>query len=223
MKKIVSLLLVFTLIFSSFAFASAEQKYQPKVTIKEGVVVPDNVIQDLVRENPNVGQITILEYGTCNKNELTSDKIENDITPNGIFTKTYYDVKKTVTKTDICVKDELVISVAKGQSVTLEEKWSGSLSSNISGEISSAKLDITSKISKSYSATVSFAGPPENSKKNCRKYKVKFYEQQGTYIAKWHQGSVSSGTLKYGTENGTFSEPTHYLCYSTDVYLEENK
>ena len=75
------------------------------------------------------------------------------------------------------------VAVARGQTQTLSSSWSSTLSCEISGDISSASLGITKSITKSYSKSDTFSGPPENSYYNCREFRVKFYENRGTYTA----------------------------------------
>ncbi len=206
MKKIVSFMLVLTLILNAFTLVSAEQNQQPKIIVKDGLVVPDEVIQDIIRTNPDAGQITLLEYGTFNK---------NNIEPYAINTKRYFNIVKNVTKSDILVKDSFVTSVAKGQSKTLSASWTESLSCSISGEISSTKLGISKSISKTYTKTDRFDGPPENSPYNSREFRVKFYQDKGTYTADWIDGNCATFCTQ-GTESGSYTEPTYFYAYSVD-------
>lgn len=167
--------------------------------------VPEEIIQQLIEENPDAGKIIIYEYGEVQENE-------SSIEPRLI--RGFSEVVKTYNAYDVLVEDVFVTSVAKGQTTTLQSDWSHTLGCEITGSIDSVSLGIKDSITKNFSTTVVFSGPLETSNYNSREYRVKFFENQGTYTALAHD-DLPGWIIKVPI-SGTFTEPSKYASYSVD-------
>ena len=220
MKKMLRKLIVFGLVsvtlFSMSATAFAEegenQTNQPKVIIGDTAApVPNNVIQDIIKENPDAGQITITDFGT-------SDIIKSNISNQPMALSpgvSYKNVVKNQTQSGVLASTNFVTSVAKGQTQALGYEWSGSLSCSITGGIDKNSLGITGSISTKYTASTTFSGPLESSPYNTRMYYVKFYENRGTYTATCLDSGLGT-TIQYPV-SGSYSEPSYFVSYSVDT------
>lgn len=78
---------------------------------------------------------------------------------------------------------------------------------------SSAKtaLKLNGTITKTYTKTQSFSGPPESSAYNSREYRVKFYAEKGTY-----KGYYITDMGRGPSVSGSFKNPLRYAEYSID-------
>lgn len=221
-RKLYSMMLVLTLAFSlnNIAFAedinpdNSNNGKQPNVIIENtDLEIPDYIIQELIRDNPDAGQIIITEYSNIGQSNELHDFIAQPMSVNY-----YTDVLKTTTAYDVLAKDVFVTSVARGQTQTLSYNWSETLSCSISGNIDYISLGITGSITKSYSKTDVFAGPPEDSGYNSREYRVKFFEDRGTYTANLH--TDFPGWVIVIPESGNWAAPSRYLAYSINRVVE---
>lgn len=217
-KKIVSMLLALILAFPFSITALAGDisqdisttTNQPRVIIENtNQKIPDYIIKDLIKDNPDAGQITITEFSSMSQTNNSNNMV---ITP--MYVNYYSDVVKVTTASNVLAKDSFVTSVARGQTQTLSNTWSGTLSCTISGKIDYASLGITGSLTKTYTKTDVFNGPPESSNYNCREFRVKFYQNQGTYTDKYH--TDFSGSVVVIPESGNWTEPSYYLAYSID-------
>lgn len=209
MKKILSLILSLSLFLTmGFPITAKESTSQPDIVIN-GITeeIPDYIIQDIIQNNPDAGQITIYEY-----KDFTDTPV---IQP---FYVTFSDVKKTYTGYNIQAKDLFVTSVAKGQVRTLGVQWSGTLSCSITGGIDQSALGISGSVTKTYYASDVFTGPSNDEPFNSREFRVVFFENQGTYTSTCHD-TIAGFVLKYPV-NGTFNEPIKYLAYSIDRSIQ---
>lgn len=160
----------------------------------------------MIEENPDAGRITIIEY--------SDEKRESDgVRPMSV--RGYSDVKKTWSEYGVEVEDVFVTSVAKGQTKTLGTTWSHTLNCDITGGIDQVSLGIKASITKSYSVTDQFQGPPETGTNNSREYRVKFYENRGSYTALAHDDFP--GFIIKVPISGEFTEPEKFLAYSIDL------
>ncbi len=221
-RRCFSMLLAFSVaLILNLQIVSAQEiqlQLQPQIIFENpDLNVPNDVIQELIEENPSAGQIIISEYKNIN-NEKSIVAIQqyNEPVLKLLVGDYYSNVNKTTTSYGVYVKDSFVTSVARGQTQTLSSSWSSTLSCEISGDISSASLGITKSITKSYSKSDTFSGPPENSYYNCREFRVKFYENRGTYTAVLNSRFPGTSIYIKINESGTWSEPTYYLAYSVD-------
>jgi hypothetical protein len=219
MKKVIRKIIAFGLVsvtlfsMSATAFAKEGEKQtkQPQIIIGDTAApVPNNVIQDIIKENPDAGQITITDFGTSDVNKSNTSNQPMALAA-GI---SYTNVVKNQTQSGVLAKTSFVISVAKGQTVAIGYEWSDSLSCTITGGIDKNSLGITGNISTKYSATQTFSGPSESSAYNSRSYYVKFYENRGTYTATCHD-SLLGTTITYPV-SGSYTEPAYFVSYSVD-------
>lgn len=214
-RKIIAFGLVSVTLFSmsatAFAKEGGNQTKQPKVIISDTAAsVPNNVIQDIIKENPDAGQITITDFGTSDINKSYTSYQPMALAA-GI---SYTNVVKSQTQSGVLAKSSFVISVAKGQSLEIGYSWSSSLSCSITGGIDKNSLGITGSITSSFSATQKFDGPSEGSAYNSRSYYVRFYENRGTYTATCRDSSLGT-TISYPV-SGSYTEPAFYVSYSID-------
>lgn len=170
--------------------------------------VPEEIIQQLKEENPDAGKIIIYEYGDVQVNEPC-------IQPR--LVRGYSEVVKTYNAYNVYVEDVFVTSVAKGQNITLQRDWSYTLGCEITGGIDWASLGINENLTINISGTIVFDGPNESDSANCREYRVKFFENQGTYTAKAHD-DIAGWIIKVPI-SGNFKEPSRYLQYSVDLEI----
>ncbi|MGN1070690.1 MAG: hypothetical protein ACI4P5_09745 [Candidatus Fimadaptatus sp.] len=121
-------------------------------------------------------------------------------------------VSKTTTKTRAVAQDNFIISVAKGQTITLGKEKTFNLKCTVTGKSSAAQLGLEGNLSVKYSASSTWVGPSESSEYNSREFRVKMYENQGRYTGYQRIGGVRVGDL----QSGTWTEPAGYAQYSID-------
>ena len=221
-------LLSLSILSSNFnVHAQTKDFRQPKIITDEGAKdLPQSIIDEIIAENPDAGVIHFIDYDSIVPN--TSSISNNEITPKYIEPpiSSYYSVVKNITTTKTYLnynkfaKDDFKFSVARGESVTLSTDYSGSLSGSFSGEVlDAANLNVSFTITSTYQKGTTYAGPPEDSIYNSREFRMKLYENTGTYVQK---GTIYNYymSLLLSTEpiskSGTFTEPTKYLSYSID-------
>ena len=117
--------------------------------------------------------------------------------------------EKKITKSSYVIKDAFVISVAKGSKVTLSQTWSESVSASVTHAEARTALKLNGTITKTYTKTQSFTGPPESSSYNSREYRVKFYVEDGTY-----KGYYITDMGRGPSISGSFRNPLKYAEYS---------
>ncbi len=239
MKKFLSILLVFLLCFSSFAFASCETSHaeiqtrrvesgMSIFTINTGnrknvdVRVPlslskllteDDIISLAYdyRQDPTVTAINIIDVGYQNTADLQTFSAYATAS-SGIKTEKKYDMSKGAKK-KYAAKDYFITSVAKGETITLKKSVSGSLSLEVSGSFwDKAALKLKGSISTTIEAGKTYQGPPESSTANSREYRLRFYSYHGTF----RQYKVDSQNQPYDVKNGSFKEPASWASYSVD-------
>ena len=212
-KKSMSILLSALLLISCNLVVLAAEKQESTINDKSPAVViedtakeiPFEIIQKIIRENPDAGQITIIDYGEAQKES-------RDIQPR--LVRGYSEVKKTYRVFNSTIDDLFVTSVAKCKTKKLGVAWSHTVSCSITGGIDEVSLGITGNVTKTYSEEDVFQGPPENSNYNSREFRVKFYVNKGTYTALAHDdlpGFVAKIPI-----SGDFIEPAKYVAYSID-------
>ncbi len=186
---------VFIILFSITAYAAPAT-----VTVNPGVPhIPQEKIEALAKDYPDT-HITIINY----------QKSVPNITPN-IW---WFDLtEKKTTQTDVLAKNKFVISVARGATKTLSKTWSGSISPSCSFKAAFSTLELGATITRSYSKSETFSGPPEGSPYNTREYRVKFYEDRGTF-----KGYYVSDAGNQQKKSGTWKSPSYYFEYSVDRY-----
>lgn len=126
-------------------------------------------------------------------------------------------VKSNISR-DNATAAQHIISVAKGQTVTLTQSTTKEISSSITAKAGAPTAEInsniTSKISTTYSKTVTWNGPPESSSYISRMYYWTGFEDRGSYSISG-KGNLSGDD--YGTYTGTYTEPTYYVEWSRDI------
>ena len=199
--------------------ASANEIQETIVLNPNGLSIPQEVIQDLKESNPDAGLITIYEYGEVQS--VQDRNIQSNNSPSALLPPTYvYRItsSKSVTQSDVLVKDEFKFSVAKGEDVTLSQTYTGSLKGSISGSpwdkgAIGAEITITAQ----YTKGTKYSGPPESSIYNTREFRMKFYEERGT----WRQirdaiSTITQEVIATETKTGNYNKPTRFVSYSLD-------
>ncbi|MDR2021924.1 MAG: hypothetical protein LBQ71_01430 [Hungatella sp.] len=181
------------MLFSISAYAA-----QASVSIEPNAVnVPQDLVQELAAEYPDA-HITITGY----------KEADPAITPR-IW---WFDLtEKKTTQSDVEAKDSFVISVARGGTKTLSKTWTGSLSPTCSYKNAQNSLSLNATITRTYSKTEKFEGPSNSSSYNSREFRVKFYEDRGTF-----KGQYVSDAGDSQQKSGTWKSPTKFLEYSVD-------
>lgn len=152
-------------------------------------------------------RVTIYEWGTNEEREENVDK--NSIVIGMVGFKV---VSKTTTRSNVTVSDKFIISVAKGQTIKLSKKKTFSYKGSISGKAKAKDLGLELTMTKEYSTEGSWSGPPEESQYNSGEYRIKFFEDQGTYTGYQTFDGIPWSDL----ESGTWTEPSRYALYSRD-------
>ena len=178
-----------------------------------------NDVQDIIDDDPNALSFTIYEVGKIEAGEDSYAEAEDPSTrswspPIGSTHK--YETTKTVTVPSRVVRDDFVISVAKGQTTTLKKEYSGTLTGSISGNyFNKAKLGIKLSITCKYSTTHKFTGPT-TANANSREYRVKFFREDGKYIQKDYCYKPNGSLYGIRSHGGTYQEAIKYASYSKD-------
>lgn len=180
----------------------------PTIIVAPDVEVPESVLLDLQSEHPDALQITIYEYSDV------SEPISPPVVP--AYVSRVINIEKTTLQTNVLVQDEFIISVAKGQTVQLDSSITYELKADVSGKAKISELGLTASIKKTFTTSVSWSGPPESSSANSREFRIKFYENRGTYTGVYQFGPTGMG---FEEVEGTWSEPSKYLQYSIDHRL----
>ncbi|MMZ64278.1 hypothetical protein D1872_265910 [compost metagenome] len=169
--------------------------------------------------NPDAGLITIYEYSEVQNVEDRTRQINNS--PSALLPITYvykYTNSKSVTEADALSKDEFKFSVARGEEVTLSQTYTGSLKGSISGSpFDKGAIGAEVTITAQYTKGTKYSGPSESSSYNTREFRMKFYEERGT----WKQikeaiSTINQEVIATETKTGTYKKPTRYLSYSVD-------
>lgn len=220
-----SALLVTNLINPLGAYASQEVKHynDVEVHVNNNIDIPDDIIYDIINENPNAGAINIIEYGIIKEVTETSRTQLIEIVP--LFLHYLCGSTTTtlnVTIADRFVKDEFKFSVAKGEEVTLGKTYTGTLKGCISGSpFKSGDIGASIEIKADYKRGTTYKGPFESSPCNSRQFRMRFYEEVGNYTQTRMSYLVFEGTTvdqELQTRTGTYNKPTRYVSYSIDTY-----
>ena len=199
-KSIIAVVLSAFLLVFSISPVRASSSYSPQSP--EVIIEPNAIgitsaeVDEIVASHPEAGRITIHEH----YESLPT------ITP-----RSYSNISKTVTDTNVLLKRSFVISVARGQTVTLSEEWSDTVNVSVTGDLTSAQLGLNASIKATYAVSNVFTGP--DAPYNSRDYYVRFYGRKGTWKA-YFVYDINPARQEW--VYGTFTEPTHYSSYSVD-------
>lgn len=210
-KKSVRLLTMFTIFWIAILFSVIAQA--EVIVLPNASGMPNNVIQDIVKENPVDSKITFYSWNTVS--DLKS-------APQPRAGWNYGDIKISTTAHDVALGNYFIISVAKGATITLSKNWTKTVNTSVSLSSSNpdnvpiptaGKLGIAASMTAEYSTSRRFSGPPESSVNNSREYRVKFYGDSGTWsaIAEWSINPAARIPI-----SGTWKKPTSYAEYSVD-------
>lgn len=173
------------------------EEYNTEVIIEAPASnMPQDYIEQIAKENPNT-QVIISNFVDA------APAIQPRLVMGVQITE------KKITKSSYVIKDAFVISVAKGSKVTLSQTWSESVSASVTHAEARTALKLNGTITKTYTKTQSFTGPPESSSYNSREYRVKFYVEDGTY-----KGYYITDMGRGPSISGSFRNPLKYAEYS---------
>lgn len=193
---------VMTILLLAFCISPVQATCDPLPQSPEVIIEPDAVgitsaeISEIIASHPEAGRITIHEHYEA---------------PPSITPRSFTNISKTVTDTGVALKRSFVISVARGQTVTLSRTWTDSVSASVTGMLTSGQLGLNASVQASYSISSTFTGP--DAPYNSRDYYVRFYGNKGTWKAYF---IYDINPARQEWVNGTFIEPTHYSSYSVD-------
>ncbi|MHA9739373.1 hypothetical protein [Robinsoniella peoriensis] len=225
--KILSLFIIIFIFNSYFSvFASESELSNDDVVVNCDIDnIPNDIIQDIIEDNPDASEITIHDYQEFPDTVILEDNMsEMPIGPvarNAGLWYSYGKVSTTkTTSSEYECKNEFKFSVAKGQKVTLKQEYKGSLKGSYTGiPISVGNLGVNIEITGKYSKGTTYSGPPESSRYNSRRFSMKFYAVKGSYtqtqkVYKYFDAKLLSTSTNKKT--GTYEKPTRYASYSVD-------
>lgn len=215
-----ALLILFVFMFSAVAIADASASSGPTITLSgTGQNVPAQVIEQLVKDNPDAVSIRITKW-TPSSSAVVSTR--DFVGPPAWY---YISTTKSVTQSNVTLDDRHIISCAKGVTKTLTATFSHtvnseiSLSASIGGEgipaAAAADLGIASSSTVTITTTVSYSGPPEDSEANSREFRVRWYGDSGNW----------SGTLQHvvsgetASASGTWTGVVGSVEYAVDRFI----
>lgn len=176
-------------------------------------------VQCIVNDDPDISQFTIYRVGN---DESAGDSFFNypisiaRIWSPPLGSTHKYETVKTVTVPSRVVKDDFVISVAKGQTVTLKSEYTGTLTGSISGDyFSKSNLGINLSVTCKYSTSYKFTGPTSGNY-NSREYRVKYFREDGNYIQKDYCYKPTGDLYGIRSCGGAYQEAVKYAAYSKD-------
>lgn len=227
-KKLLGLLLILisSILLNSGIILAGNQI--PEIILAEGASdIPPEIIQQIIQKNPNSSVINISEYGKISELSLQNNFVvteEPKSTDTPIFYNTGYSetygtptTKKTFTKRKVLAKTQFMLSVARGQKVTLNSTITASYSGNITGDFFDYfQLALGKVVTKSFTVGSTYTGPPENSGYNSRSFYVDFFQDEGSYVQTRQVYTSYLGTLintRTETATGNFKEATEYASY----------
>lgn len=203
MKKLFSVLLAMIMSVGFSVNVFAINSNQSQITIlPQAKQIPSDIVNNIIKENPNCS-ITISNWVESN---ISGSQITPQIVLPGKITK-------TTSARNAVASDKFVISVAKGSTKKLTSIWKGSLSATCSITEVKRSLELGLTIEKTYSKETTFNGPPESSSYNSREYRVKFYEDRGTFKETLR---ITDMGQKLPDRSGTWTSPVSYAEYSVD-------
>lgn len=174
-------------------------------------------VNDAVDDSiPGGGDIIIWDVSFGEEQAASAQQYDLEI-PSTRAMPYYSDIKKRHQNSEVG-KISFITSVAKGATITLSTTWTDSLAASVVGKLTVFDLDLKFSVSKTYHTTFTFNGPPENSQYNSRIYKEKFYHNIGTWTAIEHSGFSGSAGMMTREVSGKYTEPTHTIMTSQDIY-----
>jgi hypothetical protein len=180
--------------------------------------ISDDSIKELIERHPKAGMINI-----HNVTEPQASKEDDSIQGCGYYNpcvgSEYTVTSKTKTSYDNMGSSKFIISVPKGSTKSLSSSTTKSTNTSVSGGTSGMNTEVKSQlnwgVSKSYSTSITWSGPPESSKYNSRSYYWAGKYDYGNWRGR--EDIYSEGEI-YETKyyNGNFSEYVRYVEYSVD-------
>lgn len=233
MKRTVSCCLVLVLLISSMClpasalssvnnFCQSEEEVSgTKVCLYQNALdIPEDIILDIVSSNPEAGQINIYDWGHVEDDGSQGVAERNLDSSSSIDSLTYYVLRteKTVTNRKAVGKEEFKFSVAKGESVTLTQEFSGALTGSYSGSpYKGSLLGVGITVTGKFTVGTTYSGPAESSPYNSRQFWLRFYEERGNYTQyKDYYNAADSKFLYTTSTSGTYKKPTTWVSYSVD-------
>lgn len=118
-------------------------------------------------------------------------------------------------------KDIFVLSVAKGQSITLKKSITNSINISMEGGVAfdatTAKAGMKTSIKSIYSKSATYDSKDMAKGKNSREFRTRFYKQKYKRT-QYKKRKLTHKTID--TTQVTYGVPTKYANYSVDVYVK---
>lgn len=221
------LMIICTSFFLVYSSAYADTPDSALITnqIIDNSLSEESILEQIISENPDVDPkaITILDIQQetpylqiSNEEILPKDELSSRaiVLPIRLFQLS----SKQVQYSNRVGKDAFIISVARGQTVTLGASFSTSLGAQVSGSVGIFELGLNRSVDFGLSASTAFSGPSaaQAQSYNSREFRIKIYERGGTYSGRWYWSTNPRQTISYAS--GSWSEPTGYVQYSIDRY-----
>lgn len=227
-KRFLNLAKVFLILGLALSTTVTAKETRPQIINQYQGAIPQEIIEQLIADNPDGGVITILGYGEFsedNKIDLYEESSADSTLNSGsrIASITYgpINTKKTITNSNHLAKDEFKFSVARGETVTIKTTYSGELKGQISGNFADkAKIGADITIKGQYEKGTTYTGPGEISSYNSREFRMKFYEELGSYeqTRDVYKGTTTSfGKIRTDRFTGTYKKPTKWISYAKDT------
>lgn len=230
MKRLIALVLPFSILVTVMA-APANTNSAPvsatKMAIGQTMVtiepaaqrIPEECILDIVEDNPDSGNIIIYEWGGVGaKATQASVSPCTFIYPGDGGYYLGIETEKTLTRSRYVAEDQFCFSVARGETVTLSQSFTATLSLSLSGSpYIEGDLGLTASVSGTYQKSTTYTGPAESSPYNSREFRIKLFAEDGNWTqTQTYYNSLTDEVLAVQTETGTYTNPLEFCKYSID-------
>lgn len=223
MKKITKLLqtmgLIMALLLASISAAAQEDKCTTVKIDKDTEIIVDipeeyaayigeDELIDIALENnlKDGDRINVESLGFIDESNVPQQTIQ----PRLDWTITY-PTTLTLLSSNVVMKDDFIISVAKGETSQLSVEYNVTVDQKISGSYYTLSAELKSSVTAKFLISKIWTGPSEGSGYNSREFRVKYYGNKYNYV----QQRLLDGYVS-GTKEGKVTKPTKYLSYSID-------
>jgi type II secretory pathway pseudopilin PulG len=192
--------------------------------------VSNKILKDLAEDYPDAASIDIIEVndpGFPNEEGTTEYSTSMELEEVDSFTPQFYwydifpiplvvtSTTLTRTQTDAIAADYFITSAAQGHTAHVSTTWTRTLSSSVSGSYY-LSIGVSGSVTKTYSTSHDFDGPPEGSSYNSREFRERFYEHRGNYT----QAALGLISGHVSNFSGTYEQASKSLMYSINHYIE---
>ena len=201
-KRTVSLLLALFLLLLMLPVRAASATPEV-VLLPEAESIPCVELLSILRDHPNARRVTVYLAQDCPAAPAGRGKCASF----------------TAAQSDVYLRNDFVLSLARGQSGSPGEELTFSYDTEIEGDFapSAAKLGLRKSADAALPADFTLSGPEENSSCNSRSY---FVQWRGS-IGCWRDYFVyDANPARQGWISGRFAEPARWIFYSIDERVD---